>query len=106
MAQSAAGAKFSEQQIQSSIHELKKNDLFDLGILLTICATDGIDMVNEEYVAQLQKLSQECCLVHAIRRVDMSQKNFDKNLRCTLLVMRKILGRISDRAADFICQLM
>jgi hypothetical protein len=30
---------------------MKKNDLFDLGILLTICATDGIDMVNEEYVA-------------------------------------------------------
>ncbi len=43
--------------MQQSIQELKKNDLFDLGVLLTICATDGIDMVNEEYVAQLQKLN-------------------------------------------------
>ena len=31
--------------------ELKKNDLFDLGVLLIICTTDGIDMVNEDYVA-------------------------------------------------------
>ena len=101
-----SSSKFQEQQIAQSIHELKKNDLFDLGVLLTICATDGIDMVNEEYVAQLQKLNQECCLVHAIKRVDTSQKGFDKSLKSTLLVMRRILGRISDRAADFICQLM
>jgi len=32
----------------NSIVELKKNDLFDLGIVLTICATGGLDMVNEE----------------------------------------------------------
>jgi hypothetical protein len=48
------------------LQELKKNDLFDLGVLLTICATDGIDMVNEEYVSQLHKLNTECCLAHAI----------------------------------------
>lgn len=68
--QSNAKVTLHEQQVSQSISELKKNDLFDLGVLLTICATDGIDMVNEEYVAQLQKLNTECCLVHAIQKVD------------------------------------
>lgn len=68
--QSNAKVTLYEQQVSQSISELKKNDLFDLGVLLTICATDGIDMVNEEYVAQLQKLNTECCLVHAIQKVD------------------------------------
>ena len=68
--QSNAKVTIHEQQVSQSISELKKNDLFDLGVLLTICATDGIDMVNEEYVAQLQKLNTECCLVHAIQKVD------------------------------------
>ena len=31
--------------------ELKKHDLYDLGIVLLICATDGIDMVNEEHIS-------------------------------------------------------
>lgn len=68
--QSNAKVTLHEHQVSQSISELKKNDLFDLGVLLTICATDGIDMVNEEYVAQLQKLNTECCLVHAIQKVD------------------------------------
>ena len=38
----------------NSINELKKNDLFDLGVVLTICATGGFDMVNED---QLMKLA-------------------------------------------------
>lgn len=55
--QQSTNNKFQDILMQQSIQELKKNDLFDLGVLLTICATDGIDMVNEEYVAQLQKLN-------------------------------------------------
>jgi hypothetical protein len=31
-----------------SLRELKKLDLFDLGVMLTIAATDGLDMVSEE----------------------------------------------------------
>lgn len=38
--------------------ELKKNDLFDLGVVLTICATGGLDMVNEEFLAKLSDFSQ------------------------------------------------
>ena len=40
--------------------------MFDLGVVLTICAIDGLDMVNEEYVAQLKKMNKQCCLAHAI----------------------------------------
>ena len=38
---------------QGSLNELKKYDLFDLGIVLTLAATDGLDMLNEEYVEKL-----------------------------------------------------
>lgn len=68
---------------------MKKNDLFDLGILLTICATDGIDMVNEEYVAQICKMNIECCLAHAIKKIDLNK--VDPTLKNTLIVMRRIL---------------
>jgi hypothetical protein len=37
----------------NSINELKKMDLFDLGVTLTICATGGLDMVNEEHLTRL-----------------------------------------------------
>ena len=42
---------------QNSITELKKNDLFDLGVVLTICATGGLDMVNEEQLSKLADFS-------------------------------------------------
>jgi hypothetical protein len=47
-----------EESLLTSLSELKKQDLFDLGVVLTICATDGLDMVNEEYVAQLKKMNK------------------------------------------------
>ena len=37
----------------NSIQELKKMDLFDLGVVLTICTTGGLDMLNEEHLARL-----------------------------------------------------
>ena len=73
---------------------------------MTICATDGLDMVNEEYVSQLKKMNKQCCLAHAIRSVDETNSSFDQNLKQTLLVMRSLLKRVSDDAWDFICKLM
>lgn len=57
-------------QQSASIHELKKNDLFDLGVVLTICATGGLDMVNEDQLVKLVDLPQECCLIHALNKID------------------------------------
>ena len=51
---------------QQSIKELKKNDLFDLGVVLLLCATSGFDMINEEYLERLCDYSMQCCIIHAI----------------------------------------
>jgi hypothetical protein len=32
---------------------LKKQDLFDLGILLTLASTGGLEMINEEFLAKI-----------------------------------------------------
>lgn len=90
----------------NSIIELKKNDLFDLGIVLTICATGGLDMVNEEQLSKLADFSQSCCLIHALNDIDITSKGFDNSLLSTLISLRKILNRISPSAQDFICQCM
>ena len=91
-------------QLSASMHELKKNDLFDLGIVLTICATGGLDMVNEEQLSKLVDLPSQCCLIHALNRVDPQQPGFDISLLSTLVSLRKILNRISPSAQEFICQ--
>jgi len=70
-----------EESLLTSLSELKKQDLFDLGVVLTICATDGLDMVNEEYVSQLKKMNKQCCLAHAVRNVDENSSQFDQNLK-------------------------
>jgi len=44
-------------------------DLFDLGVVLTICATGGFDMVNEELLTKLTDFSKHCCLIHALNAV-------------------------------------
>ena len=90
----------------NSINELKKMDLFDLGVVLTICCTGGLDMVNEEHLARLTDFTQHCCLFHALKAVDPMEPGFDHNLLSTLLSLRKILGRISAPAQDFICLCM
>jgi hypothetical protein len=85
-----------EESLLNSLAELKKQDLFDLGVVLTICATDGLDMVNEDYVSQLKKMNKQCCLAHAVRNVYESNSQFDQSLKQTLVVMRRLLRRVSD----------
>ena len=74
---------------------MKKNDLFDLGVVLTICATGGLDMVNEDFLAKLSNFSQKCCFICALRDVDTTAEDFDISLISTLVSLRKILNRIS-----------
>lgn len=61
----------------NSIKELKKNDLFDLGIILTICALGGLDMVYEESLEKLCDFSNKCCLIHGIWDIDTTEATFD-----------------------------
>jgi len=80
-----------------------KNDLFDLSVVMTICATGGLDMVNEEHLAKLADFSQHCCLIHAVLEVDIQQPDFDQSLLSTWMSLQKIFSRITDQAQDFIC---
>ena len=46
--------------------EMKKMDLFDLGVLLIIAATGGLDVISEESVSGIANLSTSCCILHAV----------------------------------------
>lgn len=48
------------------ITEMKKFDLFDLGVLLIISATGGLDVISEESITSIQNLSSSCCILHAV----------------------------------------
>ena len=74
--------------------------------MLTICATGGLDMVNEDHLSRLVDFSQHCCVIHALNAVDTSMPDFDVGLLTTLVSLRKIFTRISAAAQDFICQCM
>jgi hypothetical protein len=39
-----------------SFKELKKQDLFDLGVLLTLASTGGLEMINEEFLAKIPEI--------------------------------------------------
>ena len=89
-----------------SIQELKRNDLFDLGVVLIICATGGLDMVNEELLSKMCNFSQHCCFIHALSDIDTTSPDFDAAHISTLVSLRRILNRISPQAQDFICLCM
>jgi hypothetical protein len=59
------------------MRELKKGDLFDLGLMLTIAATDGLDMVNEDHIARLTSYKNHCCLLHGLTSIDIEAQDFD-----------------------------
>jgi hypothetical protein len=46
---------------------MKKLDLFDLGVLLIIAATGGLDVISEESLNGLTNLSVTCCILHAVQ---------------------------------------
>jgi hypothetical protein len=46
---------------------MKKLDLFDLGILLIIAATGGLDVISEESLSSITNIQNSCCMLHAIQ---------------------------------------
>jgi len=54
------------------LKELKKNDLFDLGVMLTHAALGGLDLIGEEFVSKVPGLQSQCCLFHAVKNVMMT----------------------------------
>lgn len=45
---------------------MRKLDLFDLGVLLIIAATGGLDVMSEESISGLTNLTSSCCILHAV----------------------------------------
>lgn len=72
-----ASGNIPEAQFAQSTAELKKLDLFDLGLVLTICAADGLDMLNEEYLERLCDWKRQCCIAHAVAKISASAPEFD-----------------------------
>jgi hypothetical protein len=88
------------------MRELKKLDLFDLGVMLTICATGGLEMVDEEDLVKLTQYSDKCCLIHALETISTTSPWFDIDLMATLLSLKRVFERISPTAQEFICLCM
>jgi len=61
-----------------SSKELKKQDLFDLGILLTLASLGGLEFVNEEFLAKIPEIQSTCCLMHAVINYQSKIEKQDK----------------------------
>lgn len=72
--------------------ELKKQDLFDLGVLLILAATGGLEMINEEYLQKIPNIQTSCCLIHAVKNFAESTDKPDKQA----LTLVKIFKRLSE----------
>lgn len=72
--------------------------MFDIGVMLTICATGGLDMVAEEDIVRLTQFSDKCCLIHALDTVSTTSPGFDIDLLATLLSLKRVFDRISPTA--------
>lgn len=63
---------------EACVKELKKQDLFDLGVLLTLAATGGLEMINEEFLGKLPNMQTTCCLIHSIKNFSAKSERPDK----------------------------
>jgi hypothetical protein len=84
------------------VKELKKQDLFDLGIVLTLAGTGGLEMINEEFLAKIPNIQTSCCLIHSIKNLSAKSEKADKQV----MTLIKVFNRISENGRDFICMCM
>jgi len=87
---------------EASLKELKKLDIFDLGILLILASTGGFDMIDEEFLQRIPNIQQSCCLIHAVKTVSAKSETRDKQI----LTLVKVFNRLSENCQDFICLCM
>lgn len=77
---------------EASIKELKKQDLFDLGVMLTLVALGGLEMINEEFLAKIPNIQTTCCLIHALKTYAAKSQNPNKQA----MTLVKIFNRLSE----------
>lgn len=69
--------------------------MFDIGVMLIICATGGMDVVSEEDIVKLTTYSNKCCIIHALDALNINDPGFDFDLIATLLSLKRVFQRIS-----------
>jgi hypothetical protein len=84
---------------EASQKELKKIDIYDLGIMLCHASLGGLDLINEEFLAKVPGIQTTCCIIHAIKNHLTRQDKPDKQL----LTLMKVFSRFSEHYQDFIC---
>ena len=62
----------------SGMKELKKIDLFDLGIMLTHASLGGLDLINEDFLAKIPEIQTQCCIIHAVNNYLLKTENPNK----------------------------
>ena len=87
---------------EACVKELKKQDLFDLGVLLILAATGDLEMINEEYLQKIPNIQTSCCLIHAVKNFAGTTDKPDKQA----LTLVKIFNRLSEKCQTFICWCM
>ena len=83
-----------------SLKELRKQDLFDLGVMLILAAMGGLEMIDEEFLSRIPNIQSTCCLICAVKAYSKS------NSGPQVLTLLKIFGRLTDSCQDFICLCM
>lgn len=81
----------SDYKESATFSELKKLDLFDLGVLLIIAATGGLDVFSEESIAGIPNLQSSCCILHAVQGGGPSKNK-------SSIMIKKVLNRLSTQA--------
>lgn len=69
---------------------------------MTLAATGGLEMINEEFLAKLPGIQTTCCMIHAIKNFSVKSSKPDKQI----LTLIKVFNRLSDQCQDFICWCM
>ena len=64
-------------------------------MMLTICATGGMDVVSEEDIVKLTTYSNKCCIIHSLDDLNINDPGFDFDLISTLLSLKRVFQRIS-----------
>ncbi len=94
----------SQQATEQALVELKKMDLFDLGVLLLVASTGGLDVISEEVLSQVNNIQGQCCIFHAIAASESKQSLPASKQAKSILAIKRVMSRLSLQAQEFICK--
>ncbi len=91
-------SRFLETGKEQSSEEQKSQDVFDLGHILLVAATGGLELLNQEAL-DFPKEEADCCLMHQLKKYEESKT--DCYLKLTDLIGPE---RFSPDFLDLLCK--